>query len=330
MKNNKRNHHFVSQVEQRLNALNPNAIKAKNKKIYAFKIIDRNNYNVQLINPKGVKIENNLSDIDVFSFDILTNNERLNFEDTFSKYESKIEYYTNCLLNKIRSNEKVGDELFEIFVYKLLNTFRNPYCIKKTLATFDSCINYYPTDESLARLYKRIDCGHQPHFRNVSCRYGVSEDEYKKWLKILFLITLVTDNDGLSMLEAFARSIYINEKLIANVFLFHYTSDVSTLLSDRSFTITTDEEEHTTFEFNLTSNAFISFCFTSIDKFSKNVFNGNEGSRLRMLDFIEKRPPEVNLLIKENDMDVLNSYNKRVIFQSKEHVYSASFKVYGL
>ena len=64
------NQHYISQVEQRLNALNPNATPA-NRRIYAFSLQDRENHAVRLNSHKGVLISRTLVLRDLFSFDIL-------------------------------------------------------------------------------------------------------------------------------------------------------------------------------------------------------------------------------------------------------------------
>lgn len=81
--NDTRNQHFLTQVEQRLNASNPQAERS-NLRIYSFKLIDRTNYLLELENPNGKLIGKNLSLFDLFSFDVLDNtNLRLNFESMY-------------------------------------------------------------------------------------------------------------------------------------------------------------------------------------------------------------------------------------------------------
>ncbi|MBQ0641246.1 hypothetical protein, partial [Proteus mirabilis] len=65
-----KNQHFISQTEQRLNAINP-FDKDKNKKIYSFSLIDRESYSIKLDSLNGFKISNTLSLNDIFSFDVL-------------------------------------------------------------------------------------------------------------------------------------------------------------------------------------------------------------------------------------------------------------------
>jgi len=99
--NNTRNQHFISQAEQRLNASNLSA-KPQKQRIYKFKVDNRETSCVSLTNRNGVKICNNLSEQDLFSFDVLDEKkDRYNFEELFSQYESQIITHTNSLVSKL-------------------------------------------------------------------------------------------------------------------------------------------------------------------------------------------------------------------------------------
>lgn len=103
LENDTRNQHFVTQGEQRLNALNPQA-DASNLRIYSFTVVDRENYTLALESPNGRPIGSNLSLFDLFSFDVAGNSRlRLNFESLFHKYEGNIEAHTRSLLAKLNT-----------------------------------------------------------------------------------------------------------------------------------------------------------------------------------------------------------------------------------
>jgi len=69
MENETCNQHFLPRVEQKLNALNPQA-KARNLRIYSFRLVDRETYSLALESPNGRSIDGNLSLFDLFSFDV--------------------------------------------------------------------------------------------------------------------------------------------------------------------------------------------------------------------------------------------------------------------
>ena len=122
LENDTRRQHFLTQGEQRLNALNPQA-DPRNLRIYSFKIVERENYTLELESPNGRLIDSNLSLFDLFSFDVPGNSQlRLNFEALFHKYEGYIEANTKSLLAKL--NIGSGDmkvEIIDLFAAKLLN-----------------------------------------------------------------------------------------------------------------------------------------------------------------------------------------------------------------
>ena len=69
MMNQTKNQHFISQIEQRLNASNPEAAPAK-QRIYEFEIVDRDCRVLRLSGSRGRPVANNLSMRDLFTFDI--------------------------------------------------------------------------------------------------------------------------------------------------------------------------------------------------------------------------------------------------------------------
>jgi DNA-binding transcriptional MerR regulator len=135
--NQTKNQHFLSQVEQRLNACNPNA-DATNQRIYEFEIVDRDEHILRLTNAKGRAIQNNLSMLDLFSFDVDKDADiRFNFEQAFERYEGEMRACTERLLRAhATGSSDVADDVFSLFVAKLLNFARNPFSVAKVINTF--------------------------------------------------------------------------------------------------------------------------------------------------------------------------------------------------
>jgi len=121
MQNQTCNHHFVAQVEQRLNAID-STISKKNQRIYSFKINNHESYEIELTSDNGIKINNNLSFKDLFSFDILNDGQRTNLEQAFGKYEQDVGRLTKSLLSKVKLNTSdIKEEILKIFDLKLLS-----------------------------------------------------------------------------------------------------------------------------------------------------------------------------------------------------------------
>jgi hypothetical protein len=74
---------------------------------------------------------------DVFSFDVLPDKTRQNFEDLFGGYEATIQKSTLSLLSKLDrgGSSDIKEEILAIFVAKFMNFLRNPFSIKKVLNT---------------------------------------------------------------------------------------------------------------------------------------------------------------------------------------------------
>ncbi|WP_186299578.1 hypothetical protein [Shewanella algae] len=158
-----KNQHFVPQVEQRLNAINPLA-KEENQKIYSFSLEDRESYAINLDSEKGFKISNTLSLNDVFSFDVLEKEAaRYNFEKLFHQYEASIKTNTESLIYKLpNAGADIKSEILNIFISKLLNFIRNPYSIKKVLNTFPQLREVHPTDPIHYKNFERVLNGRKP------------------------------------------------------------------------------------------------------------------------------------------------------------------------
>lgn len=330
MKNFAKNHHFVAQVEQRLNCIDP-TISKKNQRIHSFDILDREVYKIALLSENGEKIEQNLSFDDLFTFEILNEKQRINLEQAFGAYETNVGALTESLLRKIKaSDDDINKEVIEIFVLKLLNTFRNPNCIEKTLNTIGILSEYSPTNAELKELYEKIDKFNHPQWNDIALKFDVSIEKYKKWMKSLFMVLVPKVGQESNLLELTVKEFFENKESIINVYIHDYSGIpyAHPLLSDRGFTLLTDEQEHTAYEFNLSSSAFISYIFTDIKSFACKTMNPEQIQGVISLN--EKSPSEVNVHLIQADLEILSRYNKNVVYQSRNTVFCKSKAVYGL
>ncbi len=180
-----KNQHFVSQVEQRLNALNPRA-RPENQRIYEFEIVDRDRHEVRLTSKKGRTIADTLSMFDLFSFDVDDGGARANFERAFSAYEKRIRELTALILqaHAARSNA-IGQELFDLFVAKMVNFVRNPYSVEKVLNTFGALAQHHPADPAIYATYERILRGRRPQQAYLCRTLDITNEQYGAWLRVL-------------------------------------------------------------------------------------------------------------------------------------------------
>lgn len=178
--NGTRNQHFVSQVEQKLNASNPNST-GKNFRIFSFRIADRDAYRIELEDPRGFAIKTTLSLFDLYSFDVEGGGKlRMNLEELFRNYEDNVEVHTKSLLEKLAAGgADVKTELIELFTVKLLNFVRNPYCVQKVLNSFPSIGRYEPTDPELLAVYRRVIEGRKRHQSHLCEQLGISQEDRK-------------------------------------------------------------------------------------------------------------------------------------------------------
>lgn len=322
--------HFLSQVEQRMNSFNLGAEK-RNRKIYSFKVTDRDGYIVQLENPKGVKISSNLYFDDLFTFYKGAENIRKNLEGAFGEYESKILSLTNTLMEKINDNENgsdVSDLLVELLRVKFLNFLRNPFSIKKILNSVGDLPNHYPVQKNIFEEFRLIEGSYKPHVDRLCNLFNVTYEEYIKWIKMLFLVLMRPDGTSENMLEGLVRNLLENKDFKMMFIVFHYTGeheDKKVCLSDRTWVdCIEDNADQMGMDFNLTSNAFLRFGAASIKKLTP------PGTPQYVVDAAMARMKNIDCIVIENDLDALKSYNQNAVLQSYERVFCSSPNIYGL
>ncbi len=321
--NKTRKQHFLPRVDQKLNALNPQG-KNRNLRIYSFYLVDRKNYILTLENLNGVSIDGNLFFLDLLSFDILEDNRlRHNFESLFQKYEEKTELQTAKLLSKLNAgNIDIKTEITDLFAAKLLNFIRNPFCIEKVLNTFPNLALYEPVDATLLDNYRRIVSGRKPHQANLCAYFGISDQQYVKWLRVLFILLVPMREGYLNFFEEATRGLLENRKTYLSVSVCEYDSD-RCLLSDRGYSQPLPGSKHLAFSFNLCSTAFINYIFADLDTLIQGLappqFIAQAIDSWRNYPLVQFKVEHLR-----NDHIRLACYNRHVIEQCHGRVYCST------
>jgi hypothetical protein len=226
LENDTRNQHFLTRVEQKLNAMNPQA-DARKLRIYTFEVVDRENYTLALESQNGRLIGSNLSLFDLFSFDVPGGSRlRLNFESLFHKYEAHIEAHTKSLLAKLNArNGDIKAEIIDLFAAKLLNFVRNPFSVVKVLNSFPGIATYDPVDPTLLADYRRIVSGRKPHQAYLCAQLGISDAQYVEWLRLLFMLLMPMAEGRPNFFEETIKNLLENRKMHVAAFVCEYDSD---------------------------------------------------------------------------------------------------------
>ena len=322
--------HFISQVEQRLNAVNPNA-NEDNQKIQRFRLSDREVGT--LCPPSTVKIAGNLMLPDLFSFDRAKGSSlRSNFERLFHGYERNIRLNTDALLRKVScGNDGVGSEIVELFRSKLLNFFRTPFSVKKVLNSLPSLMgNLYPTDQAHLNDYLRVLEGSKPQMQYVCQALDISEEEYEQWLRSLFLMLNPMIVGQRSFFDQMVKALCGDRETYLIVWVFTYANEAC-LLSDRGFVIPFEQKDHEGWAFNLSANAFAIYSFTNVESFYRNFPGPKPPISARGMSAAKDSWKSVVHVrhIAEN-LDALKAYNESAVFQCHEHVYSSREMCHGV
>lgn len=326
-KDKTRHQHFISVSEQRLNSSNPVNKERRKIKIYSFDLLDREQHLIQLSENSERNAEKNLKEIDLYTFEVLDDGQRLCFESLFSRLENKVAECTNKILD---NDSFTVDDFLNVFKAKILNMIRNPYCIKFTLNNFGNLSEHYPTDSDLKINFDKIDnCSISSE---IIAKYDVQEDEYKKWLKIIFLM-ITPLNEGKYILDDYAENFFNFEKYLHLIVLCKYTNEAC-LLSDRSYVNLTELFNNVSglsFGFNLRRDAFIYITFMPNDlaKISTELL-GSQGRNIA--EFLIKRginsiQTNLNIQCYLDNLDLLKNYNKHVIYQCAKNVYASKIDI---
>lgn len=300
-----KNQHFVSQTEQRLNALNPNA-GAKNMRVYSFKVTDREQLSYELENPNGSLISRTLSYDDLFSFDVPGGAKvRENFESLFGRYEATVGDTTDALLRKLRAGDTdISGEINALIPAKFLNLLRNPSLITKNLNTFGEAADYWPTDPELLATYNRIVAGRKPHSQYLCRDLGVDDDQYGKWLRTIFMLLVAMSGESMNFLEKIIDELIFDPDKIVIAMIFDF-DDAACLLSDRGCVIKEDQN-NLLISFNLTARSFMILAISAPADACLGRFAGR-----------------IDVRYHRNNIAALKAYNSHVISDCYRHFFCA-------
>jgi hypothetical protein len=318
-----KNQHYLPRVEQKLNALNPSSTTG-NFKIYSFRLVDREKYQIALENQRGRSIDKTLSMLDLFSFEVPGGGAiRLNLEELFHKYEHDVEAHTMGLLGKLaRADRDIKAEIVDLFAAKLLNFVRNPFCIQKVLNSFPRLTSYDPTAPGLLATYRKILTGRRPHQSRLCAQLGISDDTYTEWLRVLFMLLTPLSDGQPTLFEGVIKGLFESRDTQASAFVSIYDND-RCLLSDRGFSQPIPDGANMAMSFNLCSTAFVDFVFSDPGA----LLQGQASPEfLAMALSGWKRRPQatINVTVLRNHRDMLARYNRRVIEQCYERVYCST------
>lgn len=324
LRNLTKNQHFLSQVEQRFNAVNSQA-RSNNQRIYSFSISDRNSHTINIDSGKGIKVSKNQSLHDLFSFHVLEKETgRYNFEKLFEDYENKVKINTESLLAKIYiPGADVKSEIIDIFRFKILNFVRNPYSIEKILNTFSAFKDVFPTEPIHYKNFNLVLNGNKPQKNKICKQLGITENYYREWLATIFLLLTPLGEGHLNFLDNLIKRMYENPNSLIKVIVYNYDKE-SCLLSDRGFSFYELENNTTVWDFNLYSHGFIRYIFIDIEALAP------QDTPKEMLDMLRSTSNKVGWMREHNDFAELEIYNQRTIELCHEHVFGASKEYKGV
>ena len=329
-KNATRNQHFVTQAEQRLNSSTP-AARDSDQRIYAFSVVDRDPPTIRLTDRRGRKITSTLSFRDLFSFEAVDGGNRYNFEGMFQRYVADIAQHSLGLIDKIRRGDSVvEEELVRVFLLKLLNTFRNPYAVQRTLNSFPAILkNVHPTDPDQYQEYQRVVLGNKPHEEALCREFGITADQYREWLRSLFILLNLSDGASLTPFDGIVASLFNDGNLHVQIRLCTYDTETC-LLPDHGMVNWSDDPGLILMAFSLHARAFVQYAFQDIDAFVEEKVGPISWRHREALEKHKSERKRVTIYHDHNDLQCLQTYNANAVLQCHRHVYGAAKACYGV
>ncbi|HBY9645806.1 TPA: hypothetical protein MJE21_005442 [Klebsiella pneumoniae] len=343
--NTTRNHHFISQVEQRWNA-SSNPDNPSLARICKYEIVDKSSFEVHATNRPLIK--NTSAKDDLYTLELFESGKRLNLEEFFGvwedKYNKRISSFHSSIMYKIESNNITsksidGSDLIEDVKYlqklKFLNFIRNPHNIKKSLKSFSFCKDFIiqGDGEEFESIFNSLVNNDKRQRDHICSKYGVSPAEYDSWLKLIILFVYYDEGIAHSSIDGMIEEYFKAKELCTTIIISYYTNPALTpLVPDIGSIIYPD----LTYLFNVSKNCFVLLKHTPIDSENivmscmrfceeKNIPYTEEALNLCKNEIMGK----INTSIHVNDKELLESYNRYCIKESVKFVYSASPIVVG-
>jgi len=352
---NTKNQHVYSVAELLMNAINPEA--GRNKAlINKFEIVERDPPKLRPTDQSPVQVKKEMCFTNLFTLDKSGSTQK-NFENFFGQYESEISLAVSDLkdlidpicasinLNKTNHKDVTHIEaldaiLFRIWALKFMNIARNPFGIRKFMNSLPGEMsNYYPTDPELKEVFDLIDGLTESDLDFRLEELDVSIDEYKEWLKSLFILFLPsgdinpdTGKHFKSMIEHTAHSLFHDPNSFSVVGI-HVLSDAFKgrfFLSDRSYFYSSNESEKLALHFNVTSQIAISFMMIDPnsmvpDQLKEILEKSSEQEKQKWLLALQESRKEMSSTLQKrvflDDVEWSRWFNEATIFQAYRHVY---------
>lgn len=320
--NRTRKHHFVSQCEQRLNAIDRNLAKDM-QEIYAFDVT-RDAEDIRLDGPRRVRIQKNLVFPDLFSFSAPDGTSvRENFESLFQRYENRMSIVSTKVVDAVKSGKVSRDLMKELFGCKMINFIRSPYSVQKAMNTFGAATAFRPTVPEINAVRQRLVGSEKRHRKEICERFRIDEQTYDHWLLMIFSILQPMGNRN--FLDQMVDALFDNQSVVG-VSLHTYSDGIDKeicLLSDRGFNTIVEEEGKTGIEFNVCAKSFVSYWFLTPHAMMAEIAPAWSEEQRELVLRQHNVAGEIRVFHDVGNVRHLTAYNMRTATQCARQVFAA-------
>ena len=182
--NTARNHHYVSQTEQRQHAFNTE-VNANNQNVYRHAKAAQS---VRGSRGQSVNIDHNLSAQDLYTLAELRDGQQYNLEPWFVRYEGRYEVDAEALRSLPVGTQVLPETVVRVLKLKWLSLLRNPYnaqhfMLRHLSAAWQHGLAQF-AQELQPHLHERDD---RARFR-LAKQFGFTDSAYVSWLSFLYAL----------------------------------------------------------------------------------------------------------------------------------------------
>ena len=220
-------------------------------------------------------------------------------------------------------SDAVGQEVFDLFVAKMINFIRNPYSVTKALNTFGVMAEHRPTDPATYAAYERVLRGRRPQQAHLCRTLGITDEQYGAWLRVLFMLLIPLADGWSTLLEQTLQTLFTDRDHAILVHIHTFGAE-RCLLSDRGLTSPVPQDPHLVFDFNLGAQAFIRYAFLDYEATLGRPLPAGIRHGLGL------GPKQVQVSYLRDDFASLDVFHRRVIEQSFGKVFCSGMSPYGV
>ena len=182
--NTARNHHYISQTEQRQFAFNPD-VNANNQNVYRLNKTDLHHAKAAA---QSVNIDHNLSSQNLYTLAELRDGQQYNMENWFVRYEGRFEQDCDVVKRLPLGKQAMPEEMVRILKLKWLSVLRNPLNHQHFIVRHLSQLWQQGLTQAAQALQPHLLERDDEARHKLAKQFGLTDGAYVSWLSFLYAL----------------------------------------------------------------------------------------------------------------------------------------------